>query len=626
MNDSNPQLEEDGWQTQDKKKINKKKSVQASTAANVSNEKIADKNPDSKYYTNKTGGDSNVGSWRKGVSYAISTKTSGTKDSFSEHQFQKKIIATEKPVIEDTLELIHEKLEIAKKFSSAPSTILPFSVQPYASILVKAFCDLENPNDFCISHEKAETEIANVLVRCKLDFPVGIVSPQIEHFSIDQLQSFAKFILEDAGVSDISQQNGILTWAEGGFKHDSSSKFYAHLRMPAAELLSLPLADKTGFTEALSHAYSFASCDVKCDVQPVPNLAENERLLLETMTLKLVRRPETREETYLLFRNFDCMQVTVWDNLKKNPTKAVCNCLWNPLTSNSLSSCWYKLPLAEKSSEYFYLFGFDDREYDIHVNIANISEKALLPQAKFLRYDSKRNCLQLTRNVQHATTFFQHNEHDDLQIVWKDNQSESVKSIYTFLSAKKHQSGNSMNIYFDEDFGKLKLSLAKLSSAPPENADIKLNDFRSCLSFHPFLPIVGVKKPTHNADKLAFCVEALQKFGLLIQQFQRNPTVDEGISNEDKIGYDFGCEVVLFLNGLRQDTISLDTRQNSVTGIPGFSLFSSSEQSEWENIVGYCWMLPVSFYFSTLLPEAIEWRNSWFKRYEELGKQFKVMS
>lgn len=617
------ELEEDGWQTQDKKKINKKKAVQASATASISNEKAIDKKQDAKN-TNKGVGESNTGSWRKGVNHVISSKVSGTKDSFSEHQFHKKVIPVEKPVLEDTLGLIREKLEIAKTFSSIPSISFPFYVHPYAAILVKAFCDFENFDDFSVTHEKAESEIANVLVRCKLNFPEGVVSPQIENFSIDQMQSFARFILEDTHVSDISQHNGILTWAEGSFKHDSSSKFYAHLRMPAVDLLSRPLTEKTPFMEALSHSYSFASCDVKCDFQPLVNLDENERALLETTMLKLIKRPESGDNTYLLFRNFDCMQVTVWDNLKKNPTKAVCNCLWNPLMSNSFSSCWYKLSVAEKSSEYFHLFGFDEREFDLHVNTTNISEKALLPQAKFLRYDSKRNCLQLTRNIQHATTFFQSEEQNDLRIVWKDHndQSESVKSIYSFLSAKKHQQGNSINVYFDEDFGKLKLSLTKSISG---QSNIAINHFRSFLSFHPFLPIVGVKKPSNNTEKVAFCVEVLQRFGLLIQQCKQSSVgKDEG--KEEKIGDNFGCEVVLFLNGLRQDNISPDSKLNSVTGIPGLSLFSATELADWEDVVGYCWMLPVSFYFCGLLPESIEWRESWFKRYEELGKQYKVMS
>ena len=132
-----PTMEDDGWQVQDKKKINKKKtSAPTGTTTHVEDKKFErkpfDTKGDAKGAFRTNGESSGISSWRKGAAGTGTTQQTPTK-------------------LKDATKANDIRL-------------------PYQSLLVSSYW-IEVTDVFSLSYEKAEGDIINTLILVLYNFP-----------------------------------------------------------------------------------------------------------------------------------------------------------------------------------------------------------------------------------------------------------------------------------------------------------------------------------------------------------------------------------------------------------------------------------------------------------------------
>ena len=203
-------------------------------------------------------------------------------------------------------------------------------------------------------------------------------------------------------------------------------------------------------------------------------------------------------------------------------------------------------------------------------------------------------------------------------------------------------------------------SESPLSWPEPSFTPYTLEQFKSCILVHPFLPIVALVTPpvlrfaNTSATTAPYAHELIHVLKTLVR------IVHPEFSAEKQNSSKFGGEVIMYLNAMRALTIKsegggaaadalaekmekLSTTNASVvgcidsqTGIPGMDKYNEpfSENAEaWKDVAAYCWMMPVCFYefvqFLNAHTSTLESKvdtKAWLKEFELKGGEFTVVN
>lgn len=187
-----------------------------------------------------------------------------------------------------------------------------------------------------------------------------------------------------------------------------------------------------------------------------------------------------------------------------------------------------------------------------------------------------------------------------------------------------------------------------------------LEQFKSCILVHPFLPIVALVTPpalrfaTATTGAASYAHELIHVLKVLLR------VVHPEFSAEKQNSSKFGGEVIMYMHAMRAllsktaagtgtDKLTEDMKQLSVggatavvgcteseTGIPGMDKYPdsfSNNAAAWKDVAAYCWMMPVCFYeFIQFLnahssaPESQIDVKAWVKAFEAKGGEFTVVN
>ncbi len=528
------------------------------------------------------------------------------------------------------------KMAVPQEYlSSLPD--IDFTPNPLEKVVLSYLYSNAVTPMFEATFQQADSNFVNLQVGCHLEFPESVAKPSLIDFSPQQINELASFILNESYVKDIAGLGGIFTWAEGSFRQKTIPQYHGNLRLCKFKLLESDPSTRTGLLEAMLHTYEYTLAEMYYDY----HTAEIPSDLGQTTFLNVRRRltPAGQpSDVFLVRRQVDGMQLGLWDSMKSYHF----NTLWYPYNragfrkSVGSPGSWYKLETEDHPNDdrYFYLLGFDDRESKKLFPNESVEDRANAKNAKFIRFveenspmnDNKKHGnanvkrrIKATKNRSEATKFFQETNDGILYVVSGQGETVSKQLVKCPLVRKRglDEADTSGNPYFKEDLEALsKLPLDSSLWNHQGDVGLSMEELRSFVLIHPFLPIVAFKRPVFET-KEEVCLETLNRLQLLLK----------GLRNVDNCECP-DCEVILYLANLRSEgsteciTATTLTGRAISTGIPGFN--SDDFSPEWKEVVAYTWLLPSIFYQSGLL--SSDKLATWFKNFEEKGEKFKVVS
>lgn len=670
-----------------------------------------------------------------------------------------------------TIDIAHETLkhllhDPIKNIPSIEYPDLPPNLLPIAKIVnagVNDFPLSHEEQHFFLSFEKSDPRMLNVFVGQTLFGIEEAVTKkhQLKDFSEEQLEEFtSRIVLSKDQLSVYDNIPGVVTWAEGCFRQKTNPSFHAHLRFDLKCTQQLPLNMRNFLIESWLHSYDYSFTAVYCKLQPadlttatnieitaaskpVEELSDEE--VQQTLSLKVtpyLYPNGTPTNLFWLRRPFDNFAVAVWDDLRARGGEF--NVLWHPKVraafraSTQLPGSYYKhyLPApeslstvtvsAEESQEnpntekqYFYLYGFDDREKEHHRGTLSDEARFRLPNTKYLYYDDHKTQLQLSKDVSQAAIFMEDAYHT-LYLVKrskkftettatgkegegegerKREEEESYHKILSFLNAhpSSKEANKPFNRYFRDDLQAV-LTARDQGKYPRDRVSLEaqwedrfasrfghmfssLREFLQSLVLHPFLPIIGFKyistadtaaeshHPGTNVTRsLLLRMQILEEISQWKEEAnesnenarhvfraRNNNNNNNSKTNSTTAATPFGCEMVILVHLLRKlvadptvSSLSAEVVQSicssSVGGIPGYDFLPPrTRDSQWTPlhrskrneytkegmVIGYCWMLPVTFFthpLVTLLEDHARYREFWLEKFQKKGKFYQVMS